>query len=250
MSTDRGTMSRSGSPSADQQSPWVEPTLPAGRRMPSAPRERKPLLVVLALLLIVAGAGAAGLLVTRMSHQVGAIEITQQIVVGQPMSGAHVEEVQVPADTGIPYVPWTELSTVKGFAATTILPGTLLTQNMVAQTNNVVGGRNELGLALKDGQMPANLQPGATVEIYSTATQANSCQAQAGGAQAQAGGAQAQPGGTVLAGTATVVAISSSKSGTGVTDVEVAVDPAVAGVVACNASNGTAAVAITTSGNG
>jgi hypothetical protein len=249
MSTDRGTMSRGGSPSPDQQSPWVEPTLPAGRRMPSAPRERKPLLVVLALLLIVAGAGAAGLLVTRMSHQVGAIEITQQITVGQPMAGAQVKEVQVPADTGIPYVPWSELSTVKGFAATTIPQGTLLTENMVSPTNNIHSGRNELGLALKDGQMPVNLQVGSPVEIYSTATQANSCQAQPGGAQAQPGGAQNQPGGSVLASNATVVEISSSKSGTGVTDVVVAVRPDLAGVVACNASNGTAAIAIT-SGNG
>jgi hypothetical protein len=242
-------MTRGGSPSADQQPPWVEPTLPAGRRMPSAPRERKPLLVVLALLLIVVGAGAAGLLVTRMSHRVGAIEITQQIAVGQPMAGAHVSEVQIPADAGIPYVPWSELSTVKGFAAATIPAGTLLTENMVSSTNNVVSGRNVLGLALKDGQMPANLQPGQSVEIYSTATQANSCQTQPGGAQAQAGGAQNQPGGSVLAPNATVVGISSSKSGTGVTDVEIAVTPELAGVVACNASNGTAAVA-STSGNG
>ena len=249
MSTDRGTMTRSGSPSPDQQPPWVEPTLPAGRRMPSAPRERKPLLVILALLLIVVGAGAAGLLVTRMSHRVGAIEVTQQIVEGQPMGGAHVSEVQIPADSGMSYVPWSQLSTLKGFAATTILAGTLLTPNMVSPTNNVASGRNVLGLALKDGQMPGNLQPGQSVEVYSTATQANSCQAQPGGAQGQTGGAQAQPGGSVLAGTATVVAIGSSKSGTGVTDVEVAVDPAVAGVVACNASNGTVAIAIT-SGNG
>jgi hypothetical protein len=248
MSTDR-TMTRSGSPSADQQ-PWVEPTLPAGRRMPSAPRERKPLLVVLALLLIVVGAGAAGLLVTRMSHRVAAVEISQTIPQGQQIATADLAEVQIASDSGISYVPWSDTSIViKDFAAEDIPKGTLLTASMVSATNTLANGRNVLGLALKDGQMPANLQVGNSVEIYSTATQANSCQAQQGGAQNQAGGAAGQTGGSVLAGTATVTAIGSSKSGTGVTDVEVAVNPDVAGVVACNASNGTVAIAMT-SGNG
>jgi hypothetical protein len=224
--------------------------------MPSAPRERKPLLVVLALLLIVVGAGAAGLLVTRMSHRVAAIEISQTIPQGQQVAAADLAEVQIASDSGISYVPWSDTSIViKDFAAEEIPKGTLLTASMVSATDTLANGRNKLGLALKDGQMPANLQVGNSVEIYSTATQANSCQAQQGGTQGQTGGAGAQSGaggqsgGSVLAGSATVTAIGSSKSGTGVTDVEVAVNPDVAGVVACNASNGTVAIAIT-SGNG
>jgi hypothetical protein len=193
---------------------------------------------------IVVGAGAAGLLVTRMSHQVGAIEITKQIPQGQQISAGDLTEVQVAANSGIPYVSWSDAGVItKYFAATTIPFDSLLSRNMVSATNNLVGGRNRLGLALKDGQMPSDLQVGEPVEIYSTATQANSCQA------AAAAGAQAQQGGSVLTPTATVTAIGASKSGTGVTDVDVAVDPESAGVVACNASNGTVAIAIT-SGNG
>jgi hypothetical protein len=250
MSTDRGTMSRGGQPSPDQQSPWVEPTLPAGRRMPSAPRERKPLLVVLALLLIVAGAGAAGLLMTRMSHRVGAIEISRTVPQGQQITAADLAEVQIASDSGVSYVSWSDASVViKYVAAEEITAGTLLTRFMVSSSNNLFNGRDKVELALKDGQMPADLQPGQTVEVYSTATQANSCQAQTGGAQGQTGGAQSQTGGSVLATTATVVTITASKSGTGVTDVEVAVDPGSVSGVICNAANGTAAVA-TTSGNG
>src|SRR5438105_2825779 len=40
MVSDRGTLPRGAA--ADQQASWAEPTTPAGRRMPSAPRERKP----------------------------------------------------------------------------------------------------------------------------------------------------------------------------------------------------------------
>ena len=53
MASDRGTMTRGAG--IDQQAPWGEATAPAGRRMPSTPRERKPVLAILAVLLIVGG---------------------------------------------------------------------------------------------------------------------------------------------------------------------------------------------------
>ena len=49
MVSDRGTLPRGAV--ADQQASWAEPTAPGGRRMPSAPRERKPALAALAVLL-------------------------------------------------------------------------------------------------------------------------------------------------------------------------------------------------------
>jgi len=233
MSSDRGTIPR-GSAGIDQQS-WAEPTLPSGRRLPSAPRERKPLLIVLALLLIIVGAGAAGLLVTRMSNRVAAIEVTQNVGQGRPITAADLSEVQITADSGVHYVSWSSVAAVvKYFAATNILAGTLLTPQMVSLTNNLVGnGRATVGLALKDGQMPDDLAIGQTVMIYSTATQTNSC------------GAPGQQ----LAADATVLNIASGKNGSGNTDVEVALDQADAGRVTCNTANGTAAIAIT-SGNG
>src|SRR5215475_10564436 len=72
MASDRGTLSRSAGLSGDQQAPWAEPSGPSGRRMPSAPRERKPALFALAILLVALGAGAAGLLVIRAGTKVQA----------------------------------------------------------------------------------------------------------------------------------------------------------------------------------
>lgn len=230
MASDRGTLSRGSGLGADQQSPWVAPTMPADRRMPSAPRERKPLLVVLALLLIVVGAGAAGLLVIKAGHRVGAIEISQNVGLGQQIQLNDMQEVQVASDTGVNYVPWASASQVaRLFAAMQIPAGTLLTPSMVAASDNLVNGRDELGLALKDGQFPANLEPGQPIMIYSTAQ--------------NSGGCPGTPGST-LASDATVISIIPGHQGTGQTDVVVAVDPAAAGRVACNAANGAAAVGV------
>jgi hypothetical protein len=198
--------------------------------MPSAPRERKPLLVVLALLLIVAGAGVGGLLVTRMTNRVAAIEVSTTIGQGQPITAADLTEVQIASDSGVSYVPWSEAAAViKDFAATEIPVGTLLSAKMVAAADNLVAGRDTLGLSLKEGQMPADLQVGQSVMVYSTSTSTTGCPGTPGG---------------VLATNATVLSVAGGTGGSGVTDVEIAVDPGSAGDVACNTANGTAAIAV------
>ncbi len=83
MPRDRGTLPRGSAGSNDQPAIWPEPTAPAGRRLPGAPRERKPALAALAMLLILGGALGAGLLVIQGSKRVAAIEISQQIGAGQ-----------------------------------------------------------------------------------------------------------------------------------------------------------------------
>ncbi|MBV9384341.1 MAG: hypothetical protein JOY82_16015 [Streptosporangiaceae bacterium] len=240
MASDRGTIPRGAGPGIDQHQPWADPTSPAGRRMPSAPRERKPALAALAVILIVGGAAAAGLLVVKSGQRVSAIEITQQIGQGQQIPQSAMQEVQISANSGVKYVSWSFANQVtQYFAANPISPGTLLNAGMVSKTNTSANGKAELGLALKDGEWPANLQIGDTVNIYSTQTSASGC--------------PGHPGQTLAVG-ATVIAvsgngsagagISATSSGNGTTDVEVAVDPAEAGAVACNTANGTASIVV------
>src|SRR6266542_3958187 len=71
MSSDRGTMQRGPISGTDQQAGWQVPTSPEGRRLPSAPRERRPGLAALAMLLIVGGALSAGFRITKTGKQVG-----------------------------------------------------------------------------------------------------------------------------------------------------------------------------------
>lgn len=139
---------------------------PASRKLPVPPRERKPALAALAVLLILGGALATTLLVMRSGDRISAIRVTQQIGAGQQFTEQAIEEVQI-ADTGIDYVDWSQRQQVlKSFAAVTILPGTLLTNSMGVRASAELGpGKAKVGLALKPGQAPAGLQKGDRVQV-------------------------------------------------------------------------------------
>ena len=181
MPSDRGTMQRGLTSDAQNQGVWQEPVAAPSRRLPSARRarrlprgvrERKPARAALALLPIASGALSAGLLVIQSGKRVAAIEISQQVGAGQRIPVSAMQEVQVASGTGLGYVPWAEASQVARFyAATTIPPGTLLTSAMVAQASGVTAGKDVLGLALKDGQLPDQLKVGDHVGIYAVSGQ-------------------------------------------------------------------------------
>jgi hypothetical protein len=215
-------MQRGPAPGIDQQGAWPQPTTPTGRRVPSAPRERKPALAALAVLLILGGALGAGFLVLQSGKRVAAIEISQQIGVGQQIPLSAMQEVQIASGAGLSYVPWSEASQVAQFyAATAIPPRTLLTNAMVGRAGNVTAGKAVLGLSLKDGQVPAQLQVGDHVNIYQVSDAPETCPGSSG---------------SMLARDAVVLDITNpaSSSSSAVADVRVAVDPASAGAVACN----------------
>ena len=224
MSSDRGTIPRGTGAGADGGA-WPEPTAPGGRRLPSAPRERKPALAALAVVLVVGGALVAALLVISAGHKTGAIEITQTVGQGQKIPVTSMQEVQVTSGTGINYVPWNQASQVANtYAVTMIPPGTLLTSQMTTATNNTTSGMTVVGLALKDGQLPGGLQVGNHVTIFDTSDNGGRCP---------------RPPNNVLSSNAIVVSIGRLGATTGsiVADVQVALTPADAGGVSCNAAN-------------
>src|SRR5437660_70872 len=120
MVSDRGTLPRGAV--ADQQASWAEPTAPGGRRMPSTPRERKPALAALAVLLVALGAVAAGYLVINAGHRVGAVEITQQVGQGQRIPASAIKEVEIASNSGVNYVPWQYANRVAGVYAAVQIP--------------------------------------------------------------------------------------------------------------------------------
>jgi hypothetical protein len=194
------------------------------------------MLAALAALLVAGGAAASGLLMIKTSHRVAAIEISQQVSAGQPIPASALQEVQVSADSGLPYVSWSERAQVTQYYAGVSIPaGTLLTARMVVRTSDVTTGRAVLGLTLKPGQVPGNMHIGDHVDLFDTNTAAtNSC-----------------PGlpGSPLTQDAIVTNMvgPGSSSGNNVT-VDVAIHPSDAGQVACNAANGWTAIAILPAG--
>ncbi|TDD43406.1 hypothetical protein E1286_29005 [Nonomuraea terrae] len=139
---------------------------PASRKLPVPPRERKPALAALAVLLILGGALATTMLVLRSGDRVSVVRVTQQVGAGQKFTGRDLEEVQI-ASNGIDLVPWSARDSVtEGFAAVTILPGTLLTRDMVNPASSELGpGKAIVGLSLKAGQMPASVSEGDRVQV-------------------------------------------------------------------------------------
>jgi uncharacterized membrane protein YgcG len=233
MSSDRGTIPRG----AEAGGGWPEPTAPAGRRLPSAPRERKPALAALAVVLVVGGALLAALLVVDAGHKAGAIEITQTVGQGQKIPLSAMQEVQVTSGSGLDYVPWNQASQVANAYAATMLPvGTLLTPQMTTSSDSLANGMTVIGLALKDGELPDGLQVGDHIDIFATSDSTGRCP---------------RPASNMLTTNAVVMSIGNPSSATtgNADDVQVAVNPGDAGGVSCNAANNNVSVGIVP-GNG
>ncbi len=242
MVSDRGTLPRGAV--ADQQGSWAEPTAPGGRRMPSAPRERKPALAALAVLLVALGAVAAAYLVINAGHRVGAVEITAEVGQGQQIPASAIKEVQINADSDVSYVAWQFASRVTGvFAKVQIPAGTLLTPAMTASTSNLTTGKVEVGLSLKPGQAPTDLLIGQTVRAFPVGT-GSGCSGGAGGTGTGTGTGATTPGEPITTGT--IVSVSGSTATNGATAaVTLAVPETDAGVLTCYASAGDVAIALT-----
>lgn len=237
MPSDRSTLQRGLPGGAEPQSSWPDPTAPAGRRLPTTPRERKPALAALAVLLILGCALGTAYLVIQSGKRVAAIEITQEVGEGQRIPLSAMTEVQIASDSSLSYVPWNQAAQVAGYYAGSSIPaGTLLTNAMVASSSTSTKGKAVMGLALKDGQLPRDLQVGQHVDIYEVSDSSESC--------------PGSPGST-LAANAIVLAVSTPSASAGsaaAADVEVALSPADSGAVACNASNGLVGIAVLPNG--
>jgi len=240
MVSDRSTLPRGAA--SDQQATWAEPTAPGGRRMPSAPRERKPALAALAVLLVALGAVAAGYLVLSAGHRVGAVEVVEQIGQGEQIPASALREVQIATDSGVSYVAWQNAGRVAGVYASTEIPaGTLLTPAMTSSTNNLTTGKVEVGLSLKAGQTPGNLLTGDTVEAFPVGT-GSGCTTT--GSTATSGSGAGSVAGVPIA-TGTIASVSGSASASGTTaSVTLAVPAANAGTLACYASAGDVAITL------
>ena len=219
--------------------------------MPSAPRERKPALAALAVLLVALGAVAAGYLVINAGHRVGAVEITQQVGQGQRIPASAIKEVEIASNSGINYVAWQYANRVAGiYAAVQIPAGTLLTSAMTSATNNLAAGKVQVGLSLKPGQAPANLLIGQSVEAFGVGTGSGCGAAAAGGGAGGTGGGNGGNGsgsGSGVPITTGVIAsvVGSTASNGSTAAVTLAVPDADAGVLACYASAGDVAIALT-----
>ena len=211
-----------------------------GQRLPSAPRERKPALAALAVLLILGGALTSAYLVMASGQRVSAIRVVQPVAAGQQIPAGALQEVQI-GDTGIEYIKWSARGDVtRTYASVPLVPGALLTNAMVSRSNDAAKGRVVIGLALKPGQFPAKgLTTGKRVGLYAV------------GGTGSTGSGGPRPG-TVLSSDAIVIGVSGGGNSDRLrgdqTSVDVAVLPAEAPLLTQAASTGGVALALVPEG--
>ncbi|MET9758685.1 hypothetical protein ABZ016_06460 [Streptomyces sp. NPDC006372] len=141
-----------------------------GDRLPTPPRERKPALAALAVLLILVGALGATMLVLQAGDRVEVVKVTKEIQAGQSV-GDNVTSVMVAADDSINYIKWEQLSSLKSLKAkSTIYKDTVVMGQMFAEKASLPVGKASVGLALKEGTYPSDIKAGDVVSAYRVST--------------------------------------------------------------------------------
>ncbi|MFI8896185.1 hypothetical protein [Streptomyces paradoxus] len=138
-----------------------------GDRLPTPPRERKPALAALAVLLILVGALGATMLVLQAGDRIEVVKVTQAIPAGGSVNTSNTASVMVAKDDNIHYVEWAQLDQLKKLKAVNAIPaGVVAVGEMFGDEAGVAAGKATVGLSLKAGQYPTGIKQGDTVAAY------------------------------------------------------------------------------------
>jgi hypothetical protein len=142
-----------------------------GDRLPTPPRERKPALAALAVLLILVGALGATMLVLQAGDRIEVVKVTAPIPAGGSVSKSNTTSVMVAKDDSIHYVEWAQLNDLKKLKAVNAIPaGVVAVGEMFGSEAGVAAGKATVGLSLKAGQYPTGIKQGDTVAAYRVST--------------------------------------------------------------------------------
>ncbi|MEV4786297.1 hypothetical protein AB0K53_12740 [Streptomyces tuirus] len=138
-----------------------------GDRLPTPPRERKPALAALAVLLILVGALGATMLVLQAGDRIEVVKVTEAIPAGGSVNSSNTTSVMVAKDDSIHYVEWTQFNELKKLKAVNAIPaGVVAVGEMFGSEAGVAAGKATVGLSLKAGQYPTGIKQGDTVAAY------------------------------------------------------------------------------------
>ncbi|WP_165990136.1 hypothetical protein [Streptomyces sp. YIM 98790] len=214
-----------------------------GDRLPTPPRERKPALAALAVLLILVGALGATMLVLQAGDRVEAVRITEHVPAGQPLTEDAMSPVLVAETDGVDYVLWGQRDQIINgdvWSRVDLVEGTVLVEEMFTRDSRLGADDVLVGLSLGRGQYPTGLEVGQTVAVYWVGNDAEDA-AQAGEDGTGAGGAGSRE---VLSERAKVEVLESGSSSRSDVSVTVRVPRDEVGPITRAASSGDVAVAI------
>lgn len=124
------------------------------------------MLAALAVLLIVGGAAAAGLLALRTDERVAYLAAAQDIAAGEPITEDALTTTSVAAE-GTLLIPASQSAQLAGqYARVSITAGQLLDSAMLTSTSTLRPGTVAVGASLAAGRMPSSgLEPGDVVQL-------------------------------------------------------------------------------------
>ncbi|PSL06768.1 SAF domain-containing protein [Haloactinopolyspora alba] len=142
-----------------------------GNRLPAPPRQRRPALAALAVLLIVGGAAVAALLALRVDERVAVIQAGGTIEAGEQITQAHLTTTRVAAESEL-LIPESQMHDLIGrYASTRINQGQLIDSTMTNASGAMSGGGVAVGASLANGFVPASgLYAGDVVDLVSIAS--------------------------------------------------------------------------------
>ncbi|WP_447038060.1 hypothetical protein [Streptomyces sp. DSM 118878] len=160
-----------------------------GERLPSPPRERKPALAALAVLLILVGALGATVLVLRAGDRIEVVKVTKEIPAGEAVVEGTYTTVMVNDDSSAHFVQKDQLGELKTLKAkSTIYPGTVVVGEMFGAKASLPAGKASVGLSLKEGQYPSDVKSGDTVAAYPVVSGTSSGKGSTGSGGSSTGG--------------------------------------------------------------
>lgn len=137
-----------------------------GDRLPVAPRQRRPGLAALALLLILGGGLVSAVLVVRSGDKQAVIIMRHDVAEGHVITLDDLVSAQV-STGGVPYVPWGQrLQVVGSTAGADLRRGTMLNPRAVSKNGLPGPGQGAVPFALKHDQVTDGLQAGDHVRVY------------------------------------------------------------------------------------
>jgi hypothetical protein len=199
-------------------------------RLPVAPRDRRPALAALALLLILVGALGSTLLVFRSGDRQSVLAASHDIAFGQVMTRNDFSTVRAAAD-GAALVPASLVNTYVGTRATSTIPeGALLSPKMFNTDTLVPDNGEGVGIVVDATRRPSQVpSTGQVVRVYFVSGNGTS--------------AEGTPDNPVIVNAARVIAVGQG-SGAGTKSITVLVRSDLAADVANFASSGNLAVTV------
>lgn len=223
-----------------------------GERLPAPPRERKPALAALAVLLILIGALGATVLVLRAGDRVEVYKLKGDVAAGHAVQDGDLTTVMVAADDSTDYItPSQRAALGKLRAKSNLYAGSVLVGQMFSVDGGIQAGKAAVGVSLKEGQYPTNLKDGETVAVYRVGTSAGAGKGNGSSGTGNSGSTGGSSGSSPLVQRAVVSATGTQDKsfGSGNLAVTLTVNTAEAAALAQAASAGEVAVVRVAPGN-